>query len=55
MAAHRELKAIGVTVESTIERNVTRGIYLRDADGNRVELYGDLVGTGCFERLGLLA
>jgi hypothetical protein len=55
VAAYRELKAIGVTIESTIERNVTRGIYFREPDGNRVERYGDLVGTGCFERLGLLA
>ena len=45
-AAYRELKAIGVAVESTIEHNVTRSVYFRDPDGNRVELYCDMVENG---------
>jgi catechol-2,3-dioxygenase len=45
-AAHRELRAMGVTVESTIEHNVTRSVYFHDPDGNRVELYCDMVEDG---------
>jgi catechol 2,3-dioxygenase len=45
-AAHRELKAMGVPVESTVEHNVTRSVYFRDPDGNRVELYCDMVENG---------
>jgi len=45
-AAYRELQAIGVPVESTIEHNVTRSVYFRDPDGNRVELYCDMVENG---------
>ncbi len=45
-AAHRELKAMGVPVEATIEHNVTRSIYFPDPDGNRVELYCDMVEHG---------
>jgi catechol 2,3-dioxygenase len=45
-AAYKELKAIGVPVESTIEHNVTRSVYFRDPDGNRVELYCDMVENG---------
>jgi catechol 2,3-dioxygenase len=45
-AAYRELKALGVPIESTIEHNVTRSIYFPDPDGNRVELYCDMVGNG---------
>ena len=37
-AAYRDLKAMGVPVESTVEHNVTRSVYFRDPDGNRVEL-----------------
>jgi catechol-2,3-dioxygenase len=44
--AYRELKAIGVPIESTIEHNVTRSIYFCDPDGNRVELYCDMVENG---------
>src|SRR2546426_9006002 len=29
-AAYRELKAIGIPVESTVEHNVTRSVYFRD-------------------------
>src|SRR5439155_628554 len=38
-AAYRELCELGVAVESTIEHNVSRSVYFRDPDGNRVELY----------------
>jgi catechol 2,3-dioxygenase len=45
-AAYRELKAMGMPIESTIEHNVSRSIYLQDPDGNRVELYCDMVEDG---------
>jgi len=45
-AAYRELQAMGVDVESAIEHNVTRSVYVRDPDGNRVELYCDMVENG---------
>ena len=45
-AAYRELKAAGVPIESTIEHNVTRSVYFPDPDGNRVELYCDMVENG---------
>ena len=45
-AAHRELGALGIPVESTIEHNVTRSVYFHDPDGNRVELYCDMVEDG---------
>ncbi|HEV8438283.1 MAG TPA: VOC family protein [Methylomirabilota bacterium] len=45
-AAYRELKALGLPIESTIEHNVTRSIYFPDPDGNRVELYCDMVENG---------
>src|SRR6266436_1702275 len=45
-AAYRELKALGVPIESTVEHNVTRSIYFSDPDGNRVELYCDMVANG---------
>jgi catechol-2,3-dioxygenase len=45
-AAYRELQAMGMTVESTVEHNVTRSIYFPDPDGNRVELYCDMVENG---------
>jgi catechol-2,3-dioxygenase len=44
--AYRELKAMGVAVEATIEHNVTRSVYFPDPDGNRVELYCDMVEDG---------
>jgi len=44
--AYRELKAMGVPVEATIEHNVTRSVYFPDPDGNRVELYCDMVTDG---------
>ena len=45
-AAYRELKALDVPIESTVEHNVTRSIYFPDPDGNRVELYCDMVANG---------
>jgi catechol 2,3-dioxygenase len=44
--AYKELKAMGFAVESTVEHNVTRSIYFPDPDGNRVELYCDMVENG---------
>ena len=45
-AAYRELKAMGIAVESTVEHNVTTSVYFPDPDGNRVELYCDMVADG---------
>jgi len=45
-AAYRELRELGIPVESTIEHNVTRSVYFPDPDGNRVELYCDMVEDG---------
>ena len=45
-AAHRELLALGIPIEATIEHNVTRSVYFFDPDGNRVELYCDIVSNG---------
>ena len=45
-AAYRELRELGIHVESTIEHNVTRSVYFPDPDGNRVELYCDMFEHG---------
>lgn len=45
-AAYRELGELGIPVESTVEHNVTRSVYFPDPDGNRVELYCDMVDNG---------
>ena len=45
-AAHRELQAMGIAVDSTIAHNVTRSVYFHDPDGNRVELYCDMFEGG---------
>ncbi len=45
-SAYRELKAMGVPIESAVEHNVTRSVYFHDPDGNRVELYCDMVDDG---------
>ena len=45
-AAYRDLLAMGIAVESTVEHNVTRSVYFPDPDGNRVELYCDMVENG---------
>lgn len=45
-AAYRELGKLGIPVESTVEHNVSRSVYFTDPDGNRVELYCDMVEDG---------
>jgi catechol 2,3-dioxygenase len=45
-AAHRELQALGIEVDAAVAHNVTRSIYVHDPDGNRVELYCDMVEDG---------
>lgn len=45
-AAHKELGDLGIKVEATIAHNVTKSIYFHDPDGNRVELYCDMVEDG---------
>jgi catechol 2,3-dioxygenase len=45
-AAYQELGQLGIPVEATTEHNVTRSIYFQDPDGNRVELYCDMVEHG---------
>jgi catechol-2,3-dioxygenase len=45
-AAHGELKSMGVSIESTNKHNATRTIHFLDPDGNRVELYCDMVENG---------
>ena len=45
-AAYRELRAMDIAVDSTIEHNVSRSVYFKDPDGNRVELYCDMVQDG---------
>jgi len=49
-AAHRDLKAMGIPIESTVEHNVSRSIYFPDPDGNRVELYCDMDQLGSDSR-----
>jgi catechol-2,3-dioxygenase len=53
-AAHRELGELGIHVESVIEHNVSRSIYFHDPDGNRVEIYCDMVddGFGAMQTMG---
>jgi catechol-2,3-dioxygenase len=45
-AAHRELQELGIAVDATVAHNVTRSVYVHDPDGNRVELYCDMVEDG---------
>jgi catechol-2,3-dioxygenase len=45
-AAHRELKAAGITIESTIRHAMTHSLYVRDPDGHLVELYCDRWDNG---------
>ena len=44
--AHRQLGELGIAVEDTIEHNVSRSVYFHDPDGNRVEIYCDMVEDG---------
>jgi len=52
-SAYRELRDLGIPVDATIAHNVTRSIYFADPDGNRVELYCDMVEHG-FEAMQVL-
>ena len=52
-SAYRELHDLGIPVDATIAHNVTRSIYFADPDGNRVELYCDMVEHG-FEAMQVL-
>lgn len=45
-AAHRELKAGGIAIESTILHAMTYSLYVRDPDGHMVELYCDRWDNG---------
>jgi catechol 2,3-dioxygenase len=45
-AAYQELHSLGIAVEATTEHRVTRSVYFHDPDGNRVELYCDMVDHG---------
>src|SRR3989442_1285641 len=45
-AAYKELKRMGIPLDGTVEHNVTRSVYFFDPDGNRVELYCDMVENG---------
>jgi catechol-2,3-dioxygenase len=38
-AAYRELRALGVQFERTVQHHVTRSIYFRDPDNNCMELF----------------
>jgi catechol 2,3-dioxygenase len=40
-AAHRELRAAGIDIESTVRHAMTHSLYVRDPDGHQVELYCD--------------
>ena len=40
-AAKADLDAAGVAIEMTMDHTVTQSIYVRDPDGNAVELYVD--------------
>ncbi len=41
-AARDDLEAAGVVIEGTSDHTVTQALYLRDPDGNEVELYVDV-------------
>ena len=40
-AAKEKLEAAGVKIDATIDHTVSQSLYLRDPDGNGVELYWD--------------
>jgi len=44
--AYRQLGELGIAVDAAIEHNVSRSIYFHDPDGNRVEIYCDMVEDG---------
>lgn len=41
MAAYAELAAAGVTIVGTADHHVTHSLYIKDPDGNELELYVD--------------
>jgi catechol 2,3-dioxygenase len=41
-SAYQELKANGVTVVGTADHGVTHSLYIKDPDGNELELYADV-------------
>lgn len=45
-AAHQELKAAGVAIESATEDSITRGFYVRDPDNYCVEVFCNRPGNG---------
>ena len=44
--AYRQLGELGIAVDAAVEHNVSRSIYFHDPDGNRVEIYCDMVEDG---------
>lgn len=41
-AAYQELKTKGVTIVGTADHTVTHSLYIKDPDGNELELYADV-------------
>lgn len=41
-SAYRELKEKGVSITGTADHTVTHSIYIKDPDGNELELYADV-------------
>lgn len=44
-AALKDLEAAGVALDGTADHTVSKSLYLRDPDGNEVELYVDVPGV----------
>lgn len=40
--AYRELRVLGVTIVGTGDHTITHSLYIRDPDGNELELYVDM-------------
>lgn len=40
--AHRELQKKGIALEGASDHTVTHSLYIRDPDGNEIELYADI-------------
>jgi catechol 2,3-dioxygenase len=40
-AAKKELEGAGITIDGMSDHTVSQSLYLRDPDGNEVELYVD--------------
>lgn len=41
-SVYRELKEAGVTIVGTADHTVTHSLYIKDPDGNELELYADV-------------